>query len=199
LELSMKADLAALLIVSGAALAVAGCASGPSMTASAPTALNTASVGASSDVPVSLRTPPSQALFLVATGTGVQIYECKAAAAAAAGYAWTFRAPEAWLTDASGVRIGKHYAGPTWESIDGSMVIGEATASSPAPASASIPWLLLTVKATTGSGVLTQTKSVQRLQTVGGVAPVDGCSANTTGEVARVPYKATYAFFRVVP
>jgi hypothetical protein len=30
---------------------------------------------------------------------------------------------------------------------------------------------------------------------VGGVAPAKGCDADHAGEVKRVPYQATYAFF----
>jgi hypothetical protein len=100
------------------------------------------------------------------------------------------------LTDASGVTVGKHYAGPTCEAADGSTVLGTLVASDPGGDASAIPWLLLSVKSTTGTGVLTQTKSIQRLQTVGGVAPTSDCAAANAGSTARVPYAATYAFFR---
>jgi hypothetical protein len=50
---------------------------------------------------------------------GAQIYECKAGSDGA--LTWQFREPIATLiTD--GKTIGRHYAGPNWELIDGSAV-----------------------------------------------------------------------------
>jgi hypothetical protein len=40
------------------------------------------------------------------------------------GFAWTLLAPEAFLFDRAGRKIGSHYAGPTWETFDGSKVGG---------------------------------------------------------------------------
>jgi hypothetical protein len=36
---------------------------------------------------------------------------------------------------------------------------------------------------------------LQRLDTVGGVAPSEGCDEAHAGEEVRAPYEATYAFF----
>lgn len=152
-----------------------------------PVALSEAAVGSAAEVPSALRTPASQSLFLLVSGRGVQVYECSAGS-------WALKAPEATLVDAKGTVIGKHYAGPTWESTDGSTVVGAVAASQPSNDDASIPRLLLNVKSTTGTGVFKQTRAIQRLQTVGGMAPKGGCGA---GETKRVPYAATYAFFRV--
>ena len=152
-----------------------------------------------SDVPAAIRAPQGQPLFLEALATGVQIYECVARGEAAAGYGWVFRAPESALTDRAGRPLGTHYAGPTWESVDGSKVSATVVASDPGSTPSAIPWLLLTVKMTSGAGVLTQTKSIQRLQTVGGVAPAKPCSADTANQTVRVPYTATYRFYRPAP
>jgi len=59
-----------------------------------------------------------------------------------------------------------------------------------------IPWLLLGVKETSGSGVFARTTSIQRVDTVAGTAPAGGCSAAQSGAESRVPYKATYYFYR---
>jgi hypothetical protein len=59
-----------------------------------------------------------------------------------------------------------------------------------------IPWLLLTAKANTGSGTFGATKSIQRLATVGGVAPTEPCTGSNLKLLARVPYTATYYFYR---
>ena len=151
------------------------------------------------DVPVSVRAPVGQEAFLEALASGVQIYACAAKANQPTAFEWAFRAPEAALVDRSGRAIGKHYAGPTWESIDGSAVVGDVKARDPGPDPSAIPWLLLTAKSSTGTGVFTQTKSIQRLKTVGGAAPAQLCGAANVGEVARVPYTATYYFYRVAP
>src|SRR5271170_7867020 len=69
------------------------------------------------EVPPNLRPPAGEVLFLEARASGVQIYECASKAGQNASYAWDFRAPEALLVDRSGRSLGKHFAGPTWESI----------------------------------------------------------------------------------
>jgi hypothetical protein len=148
------------------------------------------------DLPASLRAPAGQSVYLEARATGVQIYECAARPDPTSGFEWVFRAPEAVLFDRSGRAIGKHYGGPTWESSDGSSVVGEVKARNPGPNPSAIPWLLLVSKSTTGTGEFSQTTSIQRVQTVGGVAPSAPCSADNAKQVARVPYTATYFFYR---
>jgi hypothetical protein len=126
----------------------------------------------------------------------VQIYECVAKQGQAGVYEWTFRAPEAALSSRSGSELGKHYAGPTWEAPDGSRVLGELKARDPGPDATAIPWLLLGAKATFGKGVFTQTTNIQRVATKGGASPSEPCSAANTNQFARVPYSATYYFYR---
>jgi hypothetical protein len=149
------------------------------------------------EAPAALRPPADQVLFLETLANGVQIYECLPKQGQAGVYEWSFRAPEAALTDRGSSPLGKHYAGPTWEALDGSRVLGEARARDPGPDATAIPWLLLTAKGTFGKGVLTQTASIQRLATRGGIAPTEPCSAANTNQFARVPYTATYYFYRV--
>ena len=79
-------------------------------------------------VPENLRTPATEVLSLETEATGVQIYECNASKDQPTRFEWVFRAPEADLFDRAGNNIGKHYAGPTWESNDGSKVVGEVKA-----------------------------------------------------------------------
>jgi hypothetical protein len=148
------------------------------------------------EVPANLRPPAAEVVFLEALASGVQIYECAAKADQPTAYEWAFRAPEAALVDRAGRSIGKHYAGPTWESTDGSSVVGDLKASDPGPTPSAIPWLLLGAKTTADAGVFSATRSIQRLQTVGGVAPTEPCSAANAKQSARVPYTATYYFYR---
>lgn len=147
------------------------------------------------DVPAQLRAPADQSVFLEALATGVQIYECAAKPDQPSTFEWVFRAPEAALTDRSGHSLGKHYAGPTWESVDGSTVVGEVKSRDPGPNTSAIPWLLLTGKSTTGAGILSRANSIQRVQTVGGVAPSEPCGPANVKQIARVPYTATYYFY----
>jgi hypothetical protein len=146
------------------------------------------------EVPAALRPPAGQTAYLEALGSGVQIYECTQKSDST--YEWAFKAPEASLTTRSGQRIGKHYAGPTWESIDGSKVVGEVKAKDPGPSPSAVPWLLLTAKKNDGAGVFAATKSIQRLATTGGVAPATPCGAANLHQSVRVPYMATYYFYR---
>lgn len=146
-------------------------------------------------IPESLKVPATQTLALEARATGVQIYDCKPSKDDPARFEWVFRAPEADLFDVSGKKIGKHYAGPTWESNDGSKVVGEVKARDDGPDANAIPWLLLSAKSASGTGVLAQTVSVQRVQTAGGKAPAGGCSDAQAGKEARVTYSATYYFY----
>lgn len=148
---------------------------------------------AAPDVPPGLRPPAGQVPYLEALATGVQIYECSRKGDS---YEWAFRAPEAALADRSGRPLGKHYAGPTWESTDGSTVVGEAKARDPGTTASAIPWLLLSAKSNTGSGTFSSAKSIQRLATAGGIAPAAPCTGANLKEVARVPYTATYYFYR---
>jgi len=150
----------------------------------------------SPEVPQALRPPPEQSVFVEALASGVQVYECASKPGDPSAFEWTFRTPEAALVDRAGHTIGKHYAGPSWESIDGSIVVGDVKARDPGPDKSAIPWLLLTAKSTTGSGMFTQTRSIQRVKTTGGINPTQACSAQNAGQVARVPYTATYYFYR---
>ena len=148
------------------------------------------------EVAAPLRVPPTQVLSLRVRATGVQVYVCTPDKADSTRSEWVFSAPTADLFDRSGKRMGRHYAGPTWEADDGSKVVGEVVARDGAPDSSAIPWLLLRATSATGHGILNQTRSIQRLHTVGGKAPADGCSAARSGAEARVPYTADYLFYR---
>jgi hypothetical protein len=146
------------------------------------------------EVPAALRPPAGQTVYLEAVATGVQIYECSRKPDGA--FEWTFKAPEAALADREGHAIGKHYAGPTWESTDGSSVVGEVKARDAGPTPSAIPWLLLAAKTNNGTGTFAAARSIQRVSTAGGVAPKEPCTEARLKDVARVPYTATYYFYR---
>ncbi len=150
-------------------------------------------------VPDALKVPEGQVLLLEVQAVGVQIYECKAGQADSARFEWVFKAPEADLFDSAGKKVGRHYAGPTWESNDGSKVVGEVKAKDNGPDPGAIPWLLLTARSTSGSGIFGAVTSVQRLSTSGGRAPAEGCDKGQAGKEARVSYKAKYTFYGAKP
>ena len=145
-------------------------------------------------LPAALTPPSGQLAYLKLQAAGVQIYECQASKEDSTRYSWVFKSPEAELFDESGRSVGKHYAGPTWESVDGSKVLAEVKAKDAGPEATAIPWLLLTAKSNSGQGLFAPAQSILRIHTRGGKAPTDGCSAAQMGQVARVFYQADYLF-----
>jgi hypothetical protein len=145
-------------------------------------------------VPATLK-PEGQHLAERVAARGVQIYECRAMPNAVGGAHWAFVAPEADLLDARGAVTGKHYAGPHWESLDGSKIVGAVKARADAPRQDAIPWLLLSAKSVGGQGRFAGVTSVQRIHTVGGMAPSKSCDGGTLGAIERVPYSADYLLF----
>lgn len=143
------------------------------------------------EVPPVLAVPAGNKLAFVYDAVGVQIYGCDSTAT---GYVWVFRAPEATLYGPRGKLAGTHYAGPTWQSNDGSTVVAAKLAEYPAD-SGSIPWLLLGATTHGGQGRMSNVAFIQRLETTAGKAPVTGCDAAHVGETARVDYTATYYFY----
>lgn len=119
---------------------------------------------------------------------GVQIYRWN-------GSSWAFVAPVANLFADDNYRgqVGTHYAGPTWESNSGSRVVATRTAAC-TPDQTTIPWLLLETVATDGPGIFSSVTYVQRVNTVGGLAPTT--PGPFVGAEAKVPYTAEYYFYR---
>jgi hypothetical protein len=140
----------------------------------------------------SVDVPAGERLVLRAEAAGYQIYRCTAHGGSAE---WTFQAPEAKLMIA-GAEIGVHRAGPSWVHQDGSVVFGEVLAKAPSPNPGSIPVLLLKAARTEGKGEFTSVNYIQRKDTSGGIAPTEGCDAGHIGAEARVPYTASYLFYR---
>ena len=83
-------------------------------------------------------------------------------------------------------------------SADGSSVVGSKLRSVQNDATA-VPWLLLQATSHDGAGRMSKVSFIQRLHTSGGLAPTTGCDAAHSGQTARVPYSATYAFYEPTP
>jgi hypothetical protein len=127
-------------------------------------------------------------------GRAVQINVCEQTSGAAA---WRLRGPEAALLDSTGVEVGRHFAGPSWQAMDGSTVVGEALVSNQLPITDSVPWVVLRVKSHTGGGEFASVEYTVRLRTEGGAAPTAGCDQTHVGAERRIPYDAVYVLFRV--
>lgn len=144
-------------------------------------------------IPAALAVPAGNRLALSLFARGTQNYACRQAADGS--FAWTFVEPVAELFGPSGHVAGHHYAGPTWEAKDGSTVVGARVAGATVDPTA-IPWLLLQATANTGHGRFAKVTYIQRLDTVGGLAPATGCDAEHAAATVEVDYTAKYAFFR---
>ena len=81
---------------------------------------------------------------------GAQIYECKAGGDGK--LAWAFREPIATLM-LDGKTVGRHYAGPNWEYMDGSAVTGKVAGNAPGATANDVAWLKLDVTGQRGSGM----------------------------------------------
>jgi hypothetical protein len=177
-------------------------------------------------MPANIQVPPGNTAFLVGHAVGTQNYICRPSSSSISGVAFTLFTPQATLFSDNNKEVTTHFFSPnpfesnadptvvaagmvraTWQhSRDTSTVWGEVkpgnSSSDPAfVAPGAIAWLLVTVVGAqdgpTGSGKLTGTTFIQRLNTSGGVAPSIGCaSSSDLGNKAFVPYTADYFFYR---
>ena len=144
------------------------------------------------DVPDAIAVDAAHKPYLIAHAEGVQIYACSPSAT---GHSWRLVAPRATLTGENGKEIGIHYAGPRWETRDGSIVTAARDAGTSVDPTA-VDWLRLKATSTT-EGRLAATTYIQRIHTVGGVAPAAAdCTAGSAGEQREIPYSADYVFFK---
>jgi hypothetical protein len=144
---------------------------------------------AAAELPAAIAAP-GEIIVLTVHAEGAQVYDCKAGADGK--LAWAFREPIATLM-ADGKTVGRHYAGPNWEDVDGSAVTGKAAGNAPGATANDIPWLKLEVTAHRGNGVLTPVTTVQRINTSGG--KLDG-ACDKAGATKSAPYSADYVFLR---
>lgn len=177
-------------------------------------------------VPARVRVPEGNEAFLVGHAVGTQNYVCvpctQGTAGCPNGVAFNLFTPQATLFDDQGGQIINHFNSPnlnpkengiiraTWQhSHDTSTVwaraVGVADSSTDPDfvRSDSIAWLLLNVKdigtqeGPTGGDKLIKTTFIQRLNTIGGLAPATGCAATADiGNRRFVPYTADYFFYK---
>ena len=198
---------------------VLGCALGTATTAAAQriTAPTT---------PADITPPAGSSLFLMGSAVGTQGYVCLPTSTGASWTLNSSRPEATLFLKIFGqdVQVITHFlspdtnpnenaptplpfGSPTWQSsFDSSVVWAKALKSIPAGSDAScshagaIPCLLLqsigSQQGPSGGSLMTKTAYIQRLNTTGGTAPVDGCSSATdAGKQKLVPYTADYYFF----
>jgi hypothetical protein len=176
------------LVALTAAAALAGC-NDDDRSAFAPSEPPAVAAGRGVDLGqcADLAAPAGSKLVLHVWAEGAQIYQWN-------GASWAFQGPDATLYSnaARTDKIGTHYAGPTWRSNGGSIVVGKLN--KPCEVGpADIPWLLLDRQRNEGSGVFQDVTTIQRVNTAGGRAPT---APGSLGELRNVPYTAEYYFYR---
>jgi Protein of unknown function (DUF3455) len=133
---------------------------------------------------------PGQTEIIKLHAHGAQIYEC--AATKDGKFAWSFREPIATLM-LNGKTVGRHYAGPNWEYMDGSVVVGKVTGRARGATAKDVPWLKLTATSHRGHGKFSDVTTIQRINTSGG--QLEG-ACSTVGTFNSVAYSTDYVFLR---
>lgn len=159
----------------------------PSIAASA--ALVALSTSAWGQMPAEIAAPGETAVMTL-HAQGAQLYEC--AANRDGKLAWSFREPIATLI-LEGKTVGRHYAGPNWEHMDGSAIAAKVSGRAPGKTTKDIPWLKLAVTKQRGEGVLTEVTTIQRINTSGG--QLEGTCSHA-GTFTSVAYSTDYVFLR---
>ncbi len=171
------------LLLAGLAALVSACANTP-----APMMVDNLAL------PEAVRAPAGARQTMWTVGRGELTYECREKKDMAGQYDWAFVGPVATLYGADQKAVGKYYAGPTWESSDGSKVTGKQVATAPG-GSGNIPLQLVKAEPAMGMGAMQGVAYIQRLNTQGGVAPAMACGMAEKGQRQQVGYAADYVFY----
>jgi len=145
-------------------------------------------------LPDAVRAPAGTSQKMWTVGRGELTYECREKKDMAGQFEWGFVGPVATLYGVDQKIVGKYYAGPTWESADGSKVTGKQVATAPGGAG-NIPLQLVKADPAMGSGSMQGVAYVQRLNTRGGMAPSEPCGMAMKGQRQQVSYAADYVFY----
>ena len=137
-----------------------------------------------------LQVPEGHRVSFHAYAAGFQVYRWNSAT-----NTWQFLRPEALLFADAGCHqpIGVHFFGPTW--ILGNSAVGGSFYAGRTVDPTAIPWLRLSAVEASGAGPLASTTWIQRVNTVGGLAPTH---VGQPTEIVMVPYTAEYFFYRAL-
>lgn len=167
-------------------------------------------------VPEGLDVEEGNEVFLLGRGVGTQNYVCAPCDPTKAncplGVAFTLFTPQATLFNDQGEQLITHFSSPnpveggtvrvTWQDSRDTSSVWAKLVNAVTVRTDSIAWVLLNVKDTgTQAGPtgdrMTKTTFIQRVNTVGGLAPAVGClSAADLGHQAFIPYRADYFFYK---
>ena len=154
--------------------------------------------------------------FLLGRGVGTQNYVCAPCDPTKAncplGVAFTLFTPQATLFNDQGEQLITHFSSPnpveggtvrvTWQDSRDTSSVWAKLVNAVTVRTDSIAWVLLNVKDTgTQAGPtgdrMTKTTFIQRVNTVGGLAPAGEClSSADLGHQAFIPYRADYFFYK---
>jgi hypothetical protein len=141
-------------------------------------------------VPPRLQAGGSEEAAFALRGEGFHVYECRP------GFdgrlAWVFVNPDAVLSDGT-TTVATHTRPYVWEASDDRSIVSGVTRGVAAAGPSNLPWVLLAAQSDDSGGRFSGVTSVQRVNTVGGVAPTGDCVA---GEESRVPFRADYYFYK---
>jgi len=141
-------------------------------------------------IPDAVAAAGNETVVLAVHAEGAQVYDCKPGEGGR--LAWQFREPIATLME-NGKTVGRHYAGPTWEHVDGSRVVAKPVGKAGGATARDIPWLKLEVVEARGTGILNGVTAIQRVRTRGG--QIDG-GCDAAGVTQAAPYAADYVFLK---
>ena len=174
-------------------------------------------------VPANLQVDAGSRVFLVGHAIGTQNYVCAPSTTAPSGVAYVLFTPEATLFGDNGRELTTHFFSPnanpqdpntnpavladgairpTWQHArDNSSVWAKLhTNGSAVVTVGALPWLLLDAAGVQegigGGDIMTKTTQIHRVNTVGGLAPAQGCASPADlGHSAFVDYAADYYFY----
>ena len=150
------------------------------------------------NLPATVQVPSGHQVAMETVGMGDITYQCSPKKDMADQFEWVFVGPDARLNDRSGKQVGKYYGPPaTWESMDGSKLTATQIAVAP-NGSGNIPSQLVKGNPAMGSGAMTVVTYIQRVNTLGGVAPASPCAAGNAGAKQVVKYQADYIFYKAM-
>src|SRR5215467_7737805 len=117
------------------------------------------------EVPAALSVGTTNKVHFHGFGVGFQVYTWN-------GTSWGSAVPDAVLFNGESAVVATHFAGPSWESNSGSLVVGALPPDGIIIMDTnSIPWLRLKALTAEGPGIFANTTYIQRVNTTGGKAP----------------------------
>jgi len=150
------------------------------------------------DLPDAVKAPAGHAVWMETAAAGDITYQCRAKKDMPGQFEWVFVGPDAGLKDRRGQLAARYFGPPaTWESTDGSRLTGTQVAVA-SNGNTNITLQLVKANPAAGPGVMQGVSYIQRVATVGGIAPSAPCGAATEAATQRVPYQADYIFYRAM-